>query len=345
MDWARRRFRWRDGERLVRFGRGTADEALGLLARERLSPFALLTTARAAAALPQLTAAADTIVCVPPGPVPETAIAAESVALDAGLPVALLAAGGGRVVDVCKAIAAAHDLPCAAVPTTLSGAEMTSIHRSLADGRGAARLRPRLVIVDPAVSASQPPPELVASAMNAFGHAMEALYVAGAGPIASLAALEATRLIAEGLEALTADGDEVRDRLALGGLLAGYAIGVTGLGLHHVLCQSIVRTTGAPHAAVYAVMGPHVFRRMLEAAPEAMAPLVDVLAGAQDREAAAARLTRLAAESDVQTLGQLGITDGQLPDIAHATAARAELRATPQAPDEGGVLELLRTAL
>ena len=45
----------------------------------------------------------------------------------------LVALGGGRVIDVAKAIAAVRGGRVAALPTTLSGAEMTHIHR-LPDG-------------------------------------------------------------------------------------------------------------------------------------------------------------------------------------------------------------------
>ena len=48
-----------------------------------------------------------------------------------------MALGGGRVVDTAKAIAGAGEGVCAAVPTTLSGAEMTPFHRTPAGAEGA----------------------------------------------------------------------------------------------------------------------------------------------------------------------------------------------------------------
>ncbi len=41
----------------------------------------------------------------------------------------LVALGGGRVIDTAKAIASVTGAEVAAIPTTLSGAEMTGIHR------------------------------------------------------------------------------------------------------------------------------------------------------------------------------------------------------------------------
>ena len=53
----------------------------------------------------------------------------------------LVAFGGGRVIDTAKAIAAVREGETAAIPTTLSGAEITSIHR-LPEGRTAPRPEP-----------------------------------------------------------------------------------------------------------------------------------------------------------------------------------------------------------
>ncbi|MDQ6774817.1 MAG: iron-containing alcohol dehydrogenase, partial [Actinomycetota bacterium] len=140
-------FRWQDGERLVVFGRGTLAEAGPLLG----SGFALLTTPRAASAAPELASLAGSVHEVGPGRVDELAAELRP-KLDSELLVAL---GGGRVIDVAKALAAA-DPPrrVAAVPTTLSGAEMTTIHRH-ASGvpAGTRRARPAIVVNDPALSA------------------------------------------------------------------------------------------------------------------------------------------------------------------------------------------------
>ena len=50
---------------------------------------------------------------------------------------------------------------------------------------GSALMRPPLVIAAPALMASQPMPDLAASAMNALAHAIEALYTPMANPVAS----------------------------------------------------------------------------------------------------------------------------------------------------------------
>jgi alcohol dehydrogenase class IV len=168
----------------------------------------------------------------------------------------LVALGGGRVVDVTKALVAAHGHGRAmAIPTTLSGAEMTRGHRH---ARGVEantpRVRPAVVINDPALSASQPLPDLAASALNALGHAVEGPCTTSANPIATLAGKEAARL-------LTGDLED-RDSMALGALLAGYTIDSQGYGLHHVLSQTLVRVAGLGHGEANAVLLPHTIRAL-----------------------------------------------------------------------------------
>ena len=159
----------------------------------------------------------------------------------------LLALGGGRVIDVAKALAAA-DPPrrVAAVPTTLSAAEMTRGHRHAAGVDPATpRVRPQVVVNDPALSASQPEPGLAASALNALAHAVEAPLTVRTNPAATLVAHGAIRLLAGGFAAEEPD----RDQLALGALLAGWASDAAGYGLHHVLSQTLVRHTAIGHGA------------------------------------------------------------------------------------------------
>ena len=338
-------FRWRDGERLIRFGAGAFSEAPDLLEEEGMLPFVLLTGSRGVPPSAGLAQGAKAVIPVPPGSVPESAAAAEVSVLAAGESLSIVAVGGGRIIDTAKALASAHSLEVAAVPTTLSGAEMTAGHRPLADGRGRAPTRPRLVVSDPLLSTTLPAADLAASAMNALSHAMEAFYGPDASSATTTAATRAVELIAGHLEAAmetAAEGD--RQRLALGGLLAGYALGGTGLGMHHVLCQTIVRLTGAPHARVNAVMIPHTLRFMLARRPDALAPLVRVV-GRQGAGSATGRIARLAGLSGATKLKQLGITEDELPTITTAARQRPELRRMTPPPTTSELLTVLEAAL
>ena len=331
-----RDFTWVDGERLIRFGPSVLDEAPELLAARGFEGYTLLTTSRTTG----LREGAAAVLEVAPGRVDE--LATELLPEVGGRPLA--AFGGGRVIDTAKAIAGAADVRCAAVPTTLSGAPMTRFHRLPAGAQGARVARPALVLVEPALTASQPTQERAASAMNAMAHAAEALYGPLANPVAEIAALHSAELLSRGLRASTEEA--ARPRLALGAILAGYAVGSAGFALHHVVGQSFVRVTGAPHAASYAVLLPHTLEAMVERAPRALAKLAVALGNVDpDPAAAPGRVARLAAMAGATRLSELGVDREQLREAAVAAAARPDLAAsTPDPPGEDEILRLLEAA-
>jgi alcohol dehydrogenase class IV len=246
----------------------------------------------------------------------------------------LVALGGGRVIDVAKALASAGGVRAMAVPTTLSGAEMTASHRVIAD---APRVRPAVVICDPALAASQPEAELAASALNALGHAFEAPCTVRANPVSTLAAHEAARRL-HGAFGRPPEID--RDGLALGALLAGYALGSTGIGLHHVLAQTLVRVAGVGHGDANAVLLPQTVGALTWRAPEAMQAMAVALG---DDPAAAA--TRVASHTRASHLGDLGVDPSTLVEAARAAAGRDELEQTPPRAEEPEIKAIYEAAL
>jgi alcohol dehydrogenase class IV len=333
-------FTWVDAERLIRFGPDALGEAPALLAERGFEGFALLTTERAAGDAPGLAGAAAAVLHVPDGPVPEAAAAVrEGVG---GRPVVAL--GGGRTIDAAKGIAGADGLACAAVPTTLSGAPMTRLHRMPA-GVGEWRLtRPSVVVAEPGLMASQQPEPRAASAMNALAHAAEALYGPRANPVAEMAALRAAELLARGLEA--SSEERARPPLALGSILAGYAVGAAGFALHHLLGQTLVRVTGAPHARAYAALLPHTLEAMLVRAPREIAKLGDALGmGRGNAAGVPARVAELAALSGTTGLSQLGVEEASLAEVVAEALRRPDLANTPDPPGEDELRDVLRAAL
>ena len=367
----RTEFVWVDGERTIHFGPATdAVAALG-------GPgYTLLTTPRASAAAPWIAEAAGAVHEVGAGQVHE--LAGELLGVVGGD--RIVALGGGRVVDVAKALAAAARAgygaagetalgggdPAAvgaprpgvramAVPTTLSGAEMTSGHRhAVGVGESTPRVRPAVVVFDPALAASQPVAELAASSLNALGHAVEGPCTVRANPVATLAAHEAARLLAAGWSADEPD----RETLALGALLAGYVIDSTGLGLHHVLAQTLVRVAGAGHGAANAVVLPHTIAALARRRPQAIAAL-DAAAraptGYAARAAAATRAAgnvtpldaltrRLQAVAGAATLRDVGVDPAVLPACADAAVERPQLANTPPAADRDEILAIYEAA-
>jgi alcohol dehydrogenase class IV len=322
---------------VIRFGIGALAEAPDLLARSGFESYALLTTERAAAPAQEVVDGAYLVAEVPPGRVTDAAAAVRERVNDRPL----VALGGGRVIDVAKAIAGADGLRCAAIPTTLSGAEMTGFHRMPAGVDEFRLVRPALVISAPGLMASQPMPGLAASAMNALAHAVEALYTPLANPVAETAALRAAELIASGLGEEEPDQEE----LALGALMAGYASGLAGFAVHHAVCQAIVWICGTPHAQTNAVMLPHFVRMMEYRAREEIEKFGAAIGADDEREGAAKAVERLARRADAGTLSYYGVDHDALPEIAQAAGSNPALQNTPDPPGEGELLTVLERAL
>src|SRR3954468_23088676 len=160
-----RDFTWRDAERTIVFRAGALSDSPEILAGGIWDRFELLTTSRALGAAPvELAERATVVHQVEPGEVPYVAAAI----IDRVRNPTLLALGGGRVIDTAKAIAAVRGGRVCAIPTTLSGAEMTGIPR-LPDGHTAPHLvRPQIVCADPGLMTGQAEAEMRASAMNAL---------------------------------------------------------------------------------------------------------------------------------------------------------------------------------
>ena len=304
-----------------------------VLAQQGWSQYEMLTTERALGSAPlDLPDGSERFHYVPDGQVPEVAARLLGEVTTPNL----VAFGGGRVIDVAKAIAAVRGGRVAAIPTTLSGAEMTRIHR-LPEGESAAQLvRPALVIGDPGAMTGLPDDQLRASAMNALAHGAEPLYTPLANPVASLASLQGAELIAHGLD------KKDNHALALGSILCAYALDSGGFALHHVVCQTLVRVLGTPHAETNATMIPHTMGAMRTRAPEAMAAFAKALG--TNKTNLSKKLEKLG--GGPRRLGDYA-PDASRTDIVaavEAMLARDQLALTPDPPGADELRTLIEKA-
>jgi maleylacetate reductase len=203
----------------------------------------------------------------------ETAREASKVAAELGADCAI-AIGGGSTIGLGKAIALEHSLPIIAIPTTYAGSEMTPIYglteNNIKKTGKDFRVLPKTVIYDPELTLSLPLEVSLSSGMNAIAHAAEGLYAQDGNPIMMLLAEEGIRALAEGLQSLKLNDQdlEARSLCLYGAWLCGTVLGNVGMALHHKLCHTLGGTFNLPHAPTHTVVLPQAIAYNEVARPE-----------------------------------------------------------------------------
>ena len=200
-------------------------------------------------------------------------------------PAAIVAVGGGSVLDVAKLIgllgpSAApwraflagggtpdqHGGPLIAIPTTAgSGAEATRFSAFYVDGEKQSishpQLRPSHAIVDPLLTHSMPPELTAPTGLDALAQAIESLWAVGATPESQALAEAAIGEILPSLrEAVRAPTPVIRERMARGAHLAGQAIDISRTTAAHALSYALTVEFGLPHGHAVALVLPSIFR-------------------------------------------------------------------------------------
>jgi phosphonate metabolism-associated iron-containing alcohol dehydrogenase len=205
----------------------------------------------------------------------------------------LLGLGGGSVLDIAKllraqpasggfeAIAAAlrgtapwpalKHAPLWLVPTTAgTGSEVTrwatvwdtdgriALKRSFDEPWGCADR----AFVDPALTLSAPAALTRDTALDSFGHALEALWNRHANPVSDALAVQAARRVRAHLAGVLAAPDALpgREQLSLAALEAGLAFSQTRTALAHALSYALTLEQGVPHGLAVATWLPTACR-------------------------------------------------------------------------------------
>ena len=321
---------------------------------------------------------------------------------------AVVAVGGGSSIDTAKAVALLVTnpgeledylnapvgraqaperplLPLVAVPTTTgTGSESTTIcvldvlSLKVKTGISHPALRPRLAVVDPSLSATQPPGVVAAAGMDILCHALES-YTArwfgdfdakqpeqrvpycGANPIADLWSERAMGLLAGTFRRAVARGpgepmdDAVAEQLALAATFAGLGFGNAGVHIPHANAYPIAgrvrsfRPDGypadepiVPHGMAVGLTAPEAFRFTYDAAPDrhhAAARLLDPSSSGAGPEVLPAVLTGLMRDLGLPNgLAEVGYGAADVDDLVDGALKQQRLLAT--APKDVGAEDL-----
>jgi alcohol dehydrogenase class IV len=200
---------------------------------------------------------------------------------------AVIAVGGGSVLDAAKMMAMLHTnpgslesfdgiqkckkpgLPLFAIPTTAgTGSEITLAavitdpvsHRKIpiVDSK----MIPGYIALDAEIMKGMPPGITAATGMDALTHAVEAYLSKAATEGTDIQARAAIRLIFKYLVAACKNGDdmEARDAMAVASFYAGAAFGKTSVGYVHGIAHQLGRVCGTPHGNANAMVLPEVLK-------------------------------------------------------------------------------------
>lgn len=181
-----------------------------------------------------------------------------------------LLTNGGRMQDYRGVGKATKEmLPLIAVPTTAgTGSECQSFaliadeetHQKMACGDPKAA--PRVALLDPTLTVSQPRQVTACTGMDALVHAVETAVTRRRNAVSWLYSREAFRLLLPNLpRVLQAPDDlEARSRMLLGAAFAGTAIENSMLGAAHSAANPLTAHFDVVHGQAVGLMLPHVVR-------------------------------------------------------------------------------------
>jgi len=200
---------------------------------------------------------------------------------------AIVAFGGGSVMDAAKAIglAAANNKhprklvgyfkglyappPLYAVPTTAGTGSEVTVAAVISDPAherklviADTRIVPQMAALDPLLMAGLPPAVTAATGMDALTHAVEAYLGDWSTEFTDRMALAAVAMIFENLPRAYARGDdlEAREQMALASTYAGLAFTRANVGNVHAIAHQLGGKYHTPHGLANAIMLPHVLR-------------------------------------------------------------------------------------
>lgn len=288
--------------------------------------------------------------------------------------------GGGSAMDVAKAVGvmltnpgnirdyagmgkiAKPGVPVICIPTTAgTGSEMT-IWSVLSDrkknskfGVGSVLNCARIALLDPELTLSLPPAITAATGMDALTHALESYVNTATQPISEAMSEQSMKLIARSLRRSVAQpgNRQARADMLLASTLAAMAFNSTRLGLVHAFAMPLGSRFHLPHGLANAIMLPGVMRFNLAGNLAKYARIAQIfeesteaLSLRQAAERSVHAIERLRADIGISArLGNFGMTEADLEDVAAEAMQSGNVAVNPRQPTLADMKELLRAEL
>jgi alcohol dehydrogenase class IV len=227
-----------------------------------------------------------------------------------------------------------------AMPTTAgTGAEATRnavissydppFKKSIRDDR----ILPRVVLVDPELTATAPPKVTAASGMDAITQLIESYISRKAQPIPQALSLQGLQLAVPAIVEAVENGQSrmARERMSHASLLSGMALANSGLGLAHGVAAALGIHGRVSHGMACAVMLPTALRINREVREKELATIAryvfSVPTGSPDCEAVDLFIEKIEALGRrvgvPSRLADLGIRHDQIPAIVKSSRGQS----------------------
>lgn len=274
---------------------------------------------------------------------------------------AIIAVGGGSVIDASKALALLLANPEAdptalapfqpaglegrgpllvAVPTTAGTGSDWSYALVLTVEEGGERrkepaanfeLVPHVVVLDPRIPSRAPRRIAAGAAADALGHAVEAYVAAGSNALSDALAEHAVRLVFRSASKAIVEGRlDAWAELQVAASLAGAAFSSSGLGLVHAIAHPLGAMLGIHHGTAVGLILPHVVKYYYQKAPEVRGKLerlrltLEAAEGLPGRPTLYHHIVELFKEiGQPYTATQLGVGRRELDEVSARVAEEA----------------------
>lgn len=209
---------------------------------------------------------------------------------------AIVAVGGGSVIDTAKAISIImtnpehsgvvslagavetrnKGVPLMALPTTAGTAAEVTINYVITDELNMKKMVcvdvhdiPVCSIVDPDLMQQMPQSLAASTGMDALTHAMEGYITKAGWLIPDMFHINAMALIYKNLESAANEKDEIAiEKMAYAQYIAGMGFSNVGLGIVHSMAHSLGAFFDTPHGVANALLLPHVLKFNGQVCPE-----------------------------------------------------------------------------
>ena len=209
---------------------------------------------------------------------------------------AIVAVGGGSVIDTAKAISIImanpehsgvvslagavetrnKGVPLIALPTTAGTAAEVTINYVITDELNMKKMVcvdvhdiPVCSIVDPDLMQQMPQSLAASTGMDALTHAMEGYITKAGWLIPDMFHINAMALIYKNLESAANEKDEIAiEKMAYAQYIAGMGFSNVGLGIVHSMAHSLGAFFDTPHGVANALLLPHVLKFNGQVCPE-----------------------------------------------------------------------------